>query len=48
MMSNSEAEDLIRQTDKNDDGVLSYDEIMDNYLLFVSQGDYSYDFKDEL
>ncbi|XP_050530089.1 reticulocalbin-2-like [Daktulosphaira vitifoliae] len=48
MMSNSEAEDLIKQTDKNDDGILSYDEIMNNYLLFVSAGDYSYDFKDEL
>ncbi|XP_050427445.1 reticulocalbin-2-like [Adelges cooleyi] len=50
MLSMSEAEDLISKYDQNDDGQLSFKEILDNYKEFVlSTNNYSHlDYKDEL
>lgn len=49
MVAESEAENLIFKSDKNKDRVLSFDEILDNYQLFISpDSDSYYIFKDEL
>lgn len=48
-MADSEAENLIAKTDKNGDGVLSYDEVLDNHKAFISPDSEAYHlFKDEL
>lgn len=45
----NEADSLISKSDKNDDGILSFDEILDNYLVFISsESEGYYIFRDEL
>lgn len=49
MIAESEAENLIFKTDNNKDGFLSFDEVLDNYMTFISPDSESYYiFKDEL
>lgn len=49
MVAESEAKNLILKTDKNNDELLSYDEIFDNYQVFISpESEGYYIFKDEL
>jgi len=35
-MADSEADILITKTDMNNDGLLSFDEVLDNYAAFIS------------
>lgn len=49
MVAESEAENLIFKSDNNKDGMLSFDEVLDNYKIFISpDSDSYYIFKDEL
>ncbi|XP_025196696.1 calumenin-A-like [Melanaphis sacchari] len=49
MIAETEADVLIMKADKNHDGVLSFDEILDNYYTFISpESETYYIFKDEL
>lgn len=49
MVAESEAKNLILKSDKNNDELLSYEEILDNYQLFISpESEGYYIFKDEL
>lgn len=49
MLSETEADELLEKSDKNKDGVLSFDEVLDNYLTFISpDSEGYYIFKDEL
>jgi len=49
MIAESEAENLILKADKNQDGVLSFDEVLDNYHTFISpESEGYYIFRDEL
>lgn len=49
MVAESEAKNLILKSDKNNDELLSYDEILDNYQIFISpESEGYYIFKDEL
>jgi len=49
MIAESEAENLILKADKNRDGVLSFDEVLDNYYAFISpESEGYYIFRDEL
>lgn len=48
-MAESEAENLIFKADKNRDGILSFNEILENYNAFISPGSDGYIiFRDEL
>jgi hypothetical protein len=49
MIAESEEENLILKADKNRDGVLSFDEVLDNYYAFISpESEGYYIFRDEL
>lgn len=49
MIAESEAENLIFKTDKNRDSILSFQEIMNNYMAFISPDSEGYFlFRDEL
>lgn len=49
MIAETEAENLILKADKNQDGVLSFGEVLDNYYSFISpESEGYYIFKDEL
>jgi len=49
MIAESEAENLILKADKNQDGVLSFNEVLDNYYTFISpESEGYYIFRDEL
>lgn len=49
MIAESEAEKLIDKSDQNKDGILSFDEVLDNYATFISpESEGYYIFRDEL
>lgn len=49
MIAESEADSLISKSDVNKDGILSFDEILDNYSKFISPNSEAYYlFRDEL
>lgn len=49
MIAETEADSLISKSDVNKDGVLSYEEILENYSKFISPNSEAYYlFRDEL
>jgi len=49
MLAENEADSLISKTDNNQDGKLTYGEILEKYSMFISpESDGYYIFKDEL
>lgn len=49
ILAENEADTLISKSDKNKDGFLSFDEILDNYQVFISpESEGYYIFRDEL
>lgn len=49
MVAENEAENLISKSDKNKDNILSFQEILENYMIFISPDSEGYFiFKDEL